>query len=227
MNAAGGLAMNILLGCGLHLFVLLAPLLLVSDPLGRLASPTVLAFVALATLFFLAECSQTARRSSTPRFCFVAQEKLTGQLALGTGLLLLAIFWVGLGQGSIPKTFGGISLVCGGGLLLLAGIALRYLAMRTLGDYFVSETAVQAGQRVIRHGIYRRLRHPSETGTLLIAFGAALLLQSLLALAIAGAALLPLVVVRIALEECGLQAAFGCEYMQYMQSTPRLIPRVY
>lgn len=231
--------MNALLGCGLHLLVLLAPVLLLGDPLGRIASPQIAAFLFLATLFFLAESSQADRQCagrSAPQFCFVASEKQTARLALGTGMLLLAIFWTGLLHGATSHratahpTGGSYFLgvvACGGGLLMLAGMALRYVAMRTLGAYFVSETAVQSGQRVVRHGIYRHVRHPSETGTLLIAFGAALLLQSSLALAIAGVALLPLVIFRVALEERGLRAAFGGEYTQYMQSAQRLIPHLY
>jgi protein-S-isoprenylcysteine O-methyltransferase Ste14 len=82
--------------------------------------------------------------------------------------------------------------------LIIAGIALRIAAIRTLGARFVSSTTVD---RVVVRGPYRWMHHPSELGLLAIAAGSAALVGSPLAATLAGFVLLPLSVFRCAGED--------------------------
>ena len=59
-------------------------------------------------------------------------------------------------------------------VVILAGIAFRAYAVRTLGRYFTNDVAVSADQPVIQAGPYRLIRHPAYTGTLLSALGVGL-----------------------------------------------------
>jgi protein-S-isoprenylcysteine O-methyltransferase Ste14 len=87
------------------------------------------------------------------------------------------------------------------GLVPIAlGIALRWSAMRALGDAFTSETVFAPGRPIVDRGLYRWTRHPSDLGLVLYAGGLALLGASPLAFGFA-LGVLATVVVRVANEE--------------------------
>jgi protein-S-isoprenylcysteine O-methyltransferase len=118
-------------------------------------------------------------------------------------------------------TFGlGVAIV-------LAGSALRDWAILGLGRYFRREVTIEPDQRLIRHGPYRVLRHPSYAGILLVFAGFGLAfgswLSAVAALLIVFAGLLP----RIRVEERALAQAFGSDYAAYANSTARLLPHVW
>jgi protein-S-isoprenylcysteine O-methyltransferase Ste14 len=107
---------------------------------------------------------------------------------------------------------------------VLAGTALRWSAVVTLGRYFTVEVAAQASQPVIDVGPYHLIRHPAYTGVLLALIGFALALGNwagLLAMLV-----LPAIAFgyRIAVEETALRATLGEPYARYMRRTWRLIP---
>lgn len=96
----------------------------------------------------------------------------------------------------------------------------------TLKRFFTVDLAIQPGHRLIRHGPYRMVRHPSYTGALLCFSGLAL---SFGCLTTAVMIILPVIVVylwRIAKEEHILTVAFGPAYQEYRYRTYRLIPGV-
>ncbi len=118
-------------------------------------------------------------------------------------------------------TFGlGIAIV-------LAGAALRDWSILSLGRYFRRDVTIEAGQRIVRRGPYRVLRHPSYTGLILIVAGLGLAFGSwvgaAVALLIVFAGMLP----RIRVEERALARAFGTDDADYASSTARLLPRVW
>jgi protein-S-isoprenylcysteine O-methyltransferase Ste14 len=111
--------------------------------------------------------------------------------------------------------------------VVLAGGALRSWAILSLGRYFRREVTIEPGQRIVRRGPYRRLRHPSYAGLFLIFAGFGLAFGSwvgaAVVLAIVFAGLLP----RIRVEERALAKAFGTDYTDYANSTARVIPGVW
>ena len=111
-----------------------------------------------------------------------------------------------------------------GGFLMLLGSTLRWLAIRTLGRFFVSHNMICESQPLVQWGVYRWLRHPSETGLLAVVLGASLLLGSPLGALLWFWLLLPLVVLRIDLEERRLRTAFGAEFDHYARRVKRLVP---
>jgi protein-S-isoprenylcysteine O-methyltransferase Ste14 len=111
--------------------------------------------------------------------------------------------------------------------LMIAGLALRWYAIRQLGRFFVPEVAIQPGQRVIDRGLYRFLRHPSYTGALVTIFGYGLALTNALSLGVMLLAFALLFGFRIRVEEAALLEAFGDEYRDYMRRTKRLIPFIF
>ena len=100
---------------------------------------------------------------------------------------------------------------------------LRALAVRTLGHDF--RTEIEGFDSVlVRSGVYRFLRHPSETGLLTASLGAAVLLQSVLGLVVWYGALLPVTLARLALEERTLELRFGTLYERYAEEVGGLVP---
>jgi protein-S-isoprenylcysteine O-methyltransferase Ste14 len=142
---------------------------------------------------------------------------------LAASLAVLAIFWAGLlerAAHAAPVAWYQPA----GAAAMLAGIALRRVAIRQLGEHFVSSVSVPGGRPLVQHGIYTRLRHPSESGLLLLALGTALLLGSGAAAVLAACVLLPLILVRMRIEDGCLLAAFGDEFQSYRTRVPALFP---
>jgi protein-S-isoprenylcysteine O-methyltransferase len=111
--------------------------------------------------------------------------------------------------------------------VIVAGIAFRWWAIRSLQEAFTVDVAIAEGQQLNQRGPFRLVRHPSYTGTLLSFLGFGIALRN-------GASLVAIVVpitaaflYRIAVEERALRAAFGEAYAQYSRRTRRLVPFVY
>ncbi len=125
----------------------------------------------------------------------------------------------------VQPPFG--ALAAAGLVLFVLGVIIRIVARRTLGRFFTYELTVKKEHRLVTHGIYRSIRHPLYTGILLLWFGAALALQSLIGFLLALALLVPALAARIRKEEAFLGAQFGAEYRGYMKRTRRLVPFVF
>jgi protein-S-isoprenylcysteine O-methyltransferase Ste14 len=72
-----------------------------------------------------------------------------------------------LGFTNVGRISTGSSLLASlGPSLLVAGIAVRWTAIHTLGKYFTSTVVIKNDHRLIRAGLYKYLRHPAYTGAL-------------------------------------------------------------
>ncbi len=93
-------------------------------------------------------------------------------------------------------------------LLCCIGVAVRVLALKTLGEYFSAYVTLQPNHRLVRHGIYASIRHPLYLSLLLAPTGMALVFASPLALPILALAAI-FVLDRIRKEEHLFAAHFG------------------
>jgi protein-S-isoprenylcysteine O-methyltransferase Ste14 len=110
---------------------------------------------------------------------------------------------------------------------MAAGTALRWAAIRALWRYFTVNVSIEAGQRVVRAGLYGVVRHPSYAGLQLRYLGFGLDLANWLSAALVFLPLLCATVYRIRVEEEALRAHFGEEYESYAGATKRLVPGIY
>ncbi|MFQ5837836.1 MAG: methyltransferase family protein [Thermoplasmata archaeon] len=110
--------------------------------------------------------------------------------------------------------------------LTAMGVTLRVLARKTLGRHFTHGLRVLEEHELVRHGIYRRVRHPAYTGALLIYFGTPLTFNSTFGL-LAMLPLVALILYRIRIEEEMLIGEFGDEYREYQEKTWKLVPLLY
>lgn len=111
--------------------------------------------------------------------------------------------------------------------LLIGGVAIRWIAIYTLGKYFTGKLVIKNDHRLIRSGLYRHLRHPAYTGALLAHLGLGLSFANWFSLALSVVPYLVAVMYRIQVEEQALSEAFGNDYLDYSRDTKRLIPKLY
>jgi protein-S-isoprenylcysteine O-methyltransferase Ste14 len=123
-------------------------------------------------------------------------------------------------------TFGGEGVRWVGVAIYTVGGALRLLPVFVLGRRFSGLVAIQPGHRLVTHGVYGVIRHPSYLGLLTIMVGWSLAFRAGVGLVIA-ALTLPVVIARIRAEERLLGEAFGAEYDGYRARTWRVVPFLY
>jgi len=111
--------------------------------------------------------------------------------------------------------------------IVLVGAALRDWAILSLGRYSRREVTIEPGQRIVRRGPYRVLRHPSYTGIFLIFAGFGLAFGSWVSAAVALLIVFAGMRPRIWVEERALSQAFGADYEDYANSTARVLPYIW
>jgi protein-S-isoprenylcysteine O-methyltransferase len=144
--------------------------------------------------------------------------------AIGVGLALAtAAQWASFARLPVPRAvLQPVALV-----VLFTGLAVRWVSILTLGRFFTVDVAIQPGHRIVRTGLYRRVRHPSYTGLLVAFLGLGLAFANWLSLL---SLLVPIslaVTNRVAREEEALHAALGEEYATYCRQTKRLVPGLF
>ncbi|MDP6446057.1 MAG: isoprenylcysteine carboxylmethyltransferase family protein [Pirellulaceae bacterium] len=176
---------------------------------------------AVVTAFALVDVGYScgARSWSAPR----AADRSADWAAWLTGQLLLALFLAGLC--TAPNLPGWLLWLAP--TMVVSGALLRAASFTALGKFFVSGVIVVDDQPLIRAGIYRFLRHPSETAILLAGFGSALAVSTWWAFAIWAGGLLPVVVFRARREDRCLERAFGSTFLAYRCAVRRFVPFVY
>jgi protein-S-isoprenylcysteine O-methyltransferase Ste14 len=124
--------------------------------------------------------------------------------------------------------FGGANWLRMAGLvLLILGLAIRWTAILTLGTTFSTNVAIHAAQTLRTTGPYRWVRHPSYTGMLVIFTAIGLYERDWISLAVVLILPTAALLYRIYVEEMALTEAFGKQYLEYCNTTKRLIPGVY
>lgn len=152
----------------------------------------------------------------------------------GTRLIVILAVYLGISAALAIARVPGLRVYANnwwtlglGVALVLAGVSLRAWAILSLGHYFRRTVTIEPGQRIVRRGPYRVLRHPSYAGVFLILAGFGLAFgswaSSAVALLIVFVGMLP----RIRVEESALAQAFGEDYTDYANSTARVLPYVW
>jgi protein-S-isoprenylcysteine O-methyltransferase Ste14 len=135
----------------------------------------------------------------------------------------MVLGFVGIGRIQAESNVIGIS----GLALLVAGIAFRWAAIYTLGKYFTGTVLIKGDHRLVRTGLYKHLRHPAYTGSLVAHLGLGLSFSNWFSLALSCLPYFVAAMYRMHVEEQALTEAFGEAYISYSRETKRLIPKVY
>jgi protein-S-isoprenylcysteine O-methyltransferase len=189
-------------------------------------SPPEIVSLALSVVWSTAECVLSFVRRADPARSRAADRStfliLWGTIVSAvTAGVLLGLTRVGF----IPFLYPELAWVGTG--FMAVGITLRWTAIYTLKQYFTVNVAIRDDHRVISHGVYRFMRHPSYTGGLLGFLGVGL---SFCNWASVAAMMLPVttaLLYRIRVEETALRDSLGAAYADYCRRTARLIPGIY
>jgi len=182
--------------------------------------PTTL-FIALCIVWAISQLWIGRRRSGDRA---KTRDRGTLNLLIVTILVSLSFgIWLALrddGQFATTNT----ALLRLGVTLMGAGLLVRWWAVRTLAQFFTVDIDIQPGQKLIRSGPYRLLRHPSYTGALLTVLGFRIALGNIVAALLVVVPTTAAFLWRIRIEENMLAAAFPEQYPAYARHTRRLIP---
>jgi protein-S-isoprenylcysteine O-methyltransferase Ste14 len=111
--------------------------------------------------------------------------------------------------------------------LILLGMMLRLMIIRSLGRYFTVDVAIRKDHRIKKTGFYTHIRHPSYLASLVSFTGFGLSMNNWITLLIVTIPVLIAFIIRMDLEEKVLISHFGEEYILYKKSTKKLIPFIY
>lgn len=120
------------------------------------------------------------------------------------------------------------AITCPIGLAMMLGeLALRIWSIRTLGKFFTAPVQIVEGHRVIKHGPFAIVRHPSYLGAFVAIIGGAVFLNAPVGTVTASVLMAIAYKKRLASEETTLLKEFGDDYLEYSRSTAKIIPFVW
>lgn len=126
------------------------------------------------------------------------------------------------------RNLGLLSLAeISGVLLYVVGLAIMLVGQGTLKRSYSGSLVIRRDHQLVSHGIYRFVRHPIYLGLIIVVcIGVPLFARSLYGFLILSA-LIPLIHIRIHIEEAMLTEEFRDAYATYQKGTSKLIPFIY
>jgi protein-S-isoprenylcysteine O-methyltransferase Ste14 len=113
-----------------------------------------------------------------------------------------------------------------GTIVMLMSLWLFWRSHADLGRNWSITLEVRKGHELIKHGVYRWIRHPMYAAIFLFCVAQGLLLQNWLAGWSVLVAFAIMYLVRTPREERMMIEVFGDQYRDYMRHTGRLLPRI-
>lgn len=113
-----------------------------------------------------------------------------------------------------------------GAVVMVAALWLFWRSHVDLGDNWSVTLELRKGHQLVRHGVYRWIRHPMYASIWLFGLGQGLLLENWLAGWSACASFAAMYFIRVPREERMMCEFFGDEYLTYARKTGRVFPRL-
>jgi len=145
----------------------------------------------------------------------------------------LIVFWMAI---PISITFGFMqanfqewtmqnNLIAYLGLgIMLVGMLVRWKSIMQLKKDFTVDVAITKTHQLQTGGMYKKMRHPSYLGLLLIGVGLGIAMNSLISVLVISTAFYFAIFYRIKVEENILLNEFCKSYEQYMSKTTKMWP---
>ena len=111
--------------------------------------------------------------------------------------------------------------------IFVIGVVLRWVSIIQLKKEFTVDVAILKDHQLKTNGLYKKIRHPSYLGLLLICFGLSIAMNSIISLLVITIPIFLALAYRIKTEENILMKVFGESYKDYKKTTYRMIPGVY
>ncbi len=136
---------------------------------------------------------------------------------------LPAVLIADSGRGIFPAR--GVGFITGGALLALGGLALVDAGARVLAGAGIGLFGVRPGSRLVRTGIYSRVRNPIEIGTVLLSFAPWIAFDIDLMWVIPAGAIVYFVAGVGPYEDRHLLEAFEGDFRRYRAAVSKWLPR--
>lgn len=114
-----------------------------------------------------------------------------------------------------------------GTAVFAAALCLLWRSHASLGSNWSASIQVRTGHILITEGVYRYIRHPIYAAHWLWAIAQVLLIHNWIAGPVFLVVFVPLYFLRVPHEEKLMLESFGDRYRRYMQTTGRIIPRLW
>lgn len=149
------------------------------------------------------------------------KEKLTFNLFLTCGVLvtfgsIAEYLW----RGANPS----LLLMALSVVLAVVSFTLRRRAIAALGQFWSLHVEIRDSHQFVREGPFRFVRHPAYFSMLLELLAISLSCGAFLTMLLIPLAFIPILLMRLRLEETALIEKFGPAYQEYQRSTPALFP---
>jgi protein-S-isoprenylcysteine O-methyltransferase Ste14 len=112
-------------------------------------------------------------------------------------------------------------------LIIIVGLMIRIISIRTLNQYFTYPVAKAENHEIIEKGFYKYIRHPGYLGQLLIFTGISISLSNWLSVIFMFLSTFIGYINRIRVEENFMVEQMGVKYFNYQKRTKKLIPKIY
>ncbi|MCG7844318.1 MAG: isoprenylcysteine carboxylmethyltransferase family protein [Methanomassiliicoccales archaeon] len=172
-------------------------------------------YIRLAFMVFIGERKAAASSIADKLLVFLIVASMVAPLAyILTPVLDFANY-------DLPGVFAWLGI-----LLIIVSLILLWRSHADLGANFALTPGVHGEQSLIKHGVYRYVRHPMYSSLWLWAFSMPLLLPNAVAGGIFLVVFISFYFLRAPLEESLMLDKFGIEYRDYMECTGRLFPKI-
>jgi protein-S-isoprenylcysteine O-methyltransferase Ste14 len=183
-------------------------------------------FYIISFVWIISEIVLSKLKKSNPENPINDYDKSTFRIIWITVLLSLVI-----GIFVSTYSFGRISILpyqqIIGLILISLGLLIRWSAILKLKESFTVDISVKKDQKIIKDGVYKFVRHPSYTGSLLSFFGLSLMFTNVFTIIIITIPIMISFLHRINIEEKVLTQVIGTDYIEYSIRTKKLIPFIY
>jgi protein-S-isoprenylcysteine O-methyltransferase Ste14 len=183
------------------------------------------AYLILIAYFAVTESRRKGQEATTLKggqFDQASTRFLSLAVAISITLIIVANALNYFQLGVMADVIGWIGIV-----VMLCGITFRVWAFQTLGRFYTRTLRISGGQRIVREGPYKYVRHPGYLGVIVLWVGAGLATVNWIVTALVTLAFVAAYRYRINAEEHMLVASFGDQYAAYMKHTWRLLPFIW
>jgi protein-S-isoprenylcysteine O-methyltransferase Ste14 len=145
-------------------------------------------------------------------------------------IVIFGSIWVGSEHGYTHgyTMFGGAHWLRTASLgMMVAGLAIRWVSIVSLGRAFSVNVAIRADQKLYRRGLFAVVRHPSYTGMMIIFAAIGVRTRNWMALAILVIPTFAALLYRMRVEEAALGQAFGQDFLENSKTSTRRVPGFY
>jgi protein-S-isoprenylcysteine O-methyltransferase Ste14 len=125
---------------------------------------------------------------------------------------------------AVRRTLWWPATIVGAGLTIVA-TWLRITAIRTLGRFWSLQVEIRQQHQLVREGVYQYVRHPAYLAMVVEIVAVPLTVNALYTEIFAVVTFIPLLLVRLRVEETALVEKLGDAYVQYRREVRALIPR--